>query len=334
MTRTIEYKFRPRLLAAASVAGKKEGDGPLGPLFDQIEPDDLFGQDSWEKAESAMLIRTVNLALEKGGVTAKSIGAVLMGDLLNQIVASSFAARELGSPFIGLYGACSTMIEGILIGGALVDAGYIDNCVCAASSHFCSAERQYRFPLELGNQRPPSAQWTTTAAGAVVMDRQDGNCMARLTHATIGRVVDYSIKDVNHMGAAMAPAVADTLTAHFSDTGRSHEDYDLIVTGDLGIVGRKIFCELISKRGFNIPEDKIFDCGANMFYPEQDTQSGGSGCGCIASVLAAKILPMLNRGEAKRVLAIGSGAMLSPTSSGQGESIPGIAYGAALEAER
>lgn len=328
--RTFVYEGRPALRAAAAIVGPKEGQGPLGAAFDQVLPDDLLGMKSWEQAESEMLRRTVELCASKAGVTVKAIDLLLAGDLQDQITASGFAARALGIPFFGLYGACSTFIESLVLGGALVDAKLADRVVCAASSHFCAAERQYRFPLELGNQRPPSAQWTATAAGAALLSREDvGLC--RLICGTVGRIVDYQIKDSNHMGAAMAPAVADTLTAHFLDTGRAAQDYDLIVTGDLGFIGRELLMDLMQERGMPLLPDRLVDCGASLYSPEQDVHAGGSGCGCIASVLSAHFLPMV-AGPFKRMLALGSGAMLSPATTQQGESIPSISYAAALEA--
>jgi stage V sporulation protein AD len=328
--RTFVYEGQPALRAAAAVVGPKEGQGPLGMEFDQVLPDDLLGMDTWEKAESEMLRRTVELCATKAGMTVKAIDVMLAGDLQDQITASGFAARALGLPFFGLYGACSTFIQSMVLGGALVDGGLVNSAVCAASSHFCAAERQYRFPLELGNQRPPSTQWTATAAGAaLIMHGDEGLC--RLTHGTVGRIVDYQIKDANHMGAAMAPAVADTLTAHFKDTGRTPADYDQIVTGDLGVIGRQLLIDLMAERGIPLPPDRLADCGASLYGPEQDAHAGGSGCGCIASVLSAHFLPMLS-GPFRRILSLGSGAMLSPATSQQGESIPSISYAVALEA--
>ena len=334
MRQTLTYRDRPRVRASAAIAGAKEGKGPLGGDFDFIVQDDLLGQDTWEQAESELSRQTIELCLKKRGMTVSLLEALLCGDLLNQIIASGFAGRALGVPFLGLYGACSTVIEGMVLGAALVDGGYRANCVCAASSHFCSAERQYRFPLELGTQRPPSAQWTAPAAGAVLIDKAPEKGLARITHGTLGRVIDYQISDVNHMGAAMAPAVADTLQSHLEDTGRGPADYDLIVTGDLGCIGRDILMELTKKRGIALSDAQLVDCGASLYAKEQDCHAGGSGCGCIASVLASHFLPMLQSGQVKRLLALGSGAMLSPTSSQQGQSIPGISYAVALEADK
>ena len=331
MRQTLTYPNRPRVRASAAIAGAKEGAGPLGGDFDQVVQDELLGQDTWEQAESELSRRAIALCLKKGGLTPAALEALLCGDLLNQIIASGFAGRALGAPFLGLYGACSTVVEALVLGGALVDGGYRANCVCAASSHFCTAERQYRFPLELGNQRPPSAQWTATAAGAVLLDARRDKAMARLTHGTLGRVVDYQIADANHMGAAMAPAVQSTITAHFDDTGTTAEDFDLIATGDLGWIGRDILLELFRESGRPMPPEKLVDCGASLFYQEQDAHAGGSGCGCVASVTCGWLMKRMEQGELKRILVTGSGAMLSPTSTMQAETIPGIAYAVRLE---
>ncbi len=328
--RTFVYDKKVSVASHACMAGPKEGKGPLGGTFDIVMDDDLIGQKSWEMAESEMLRRTVEMCACKAGMRTGDIGALLAGDLNAQIISSGFAARGLGVPFFGMYGACSTMAQSIVVGAALVSGGYLKNAVCAASSHFCTAERQFRFPLELGTQRPPSAQWTATAAGAVLLtEGEEGRVF--VTNGTIGRVIDLKIKDANHMGAAMAPAVADTIDGHFEDTSRSFDDYDRIITGDLGIYGRELLIELLEKRGVRVQADKLMDCGKEMFSPEQDAHAGASGCGCIASVVAGKIMSEMENREMKRVLMLGSGAMLSLTSSQQGESIPGIAYGAVLE---
>ena len=333
MNRTLMFDSRPQIISRASIAGPKEGKGPLGHRFDIVLQDDLLGLPSWELAEAEMERRACMLCLERAGITQNQLEAQLGGDLLNQLMASGIAAREIGAPFLGLYGACSTMAEALLIAGVLVDGGYRHNAIACASSHFCTAERQFRFPLELGTQRPPSAQWTATAAGAALVAKpENAHGGIRIECGTIGRVVDYEISDANHMGAAMAPAVADTIGAHFADTGRSEADYDLIVTGDLGIIGRKILLELMKERGVPVPEEKLFDCGANLFGHEQDCHAGGSGCGCIASVLTGHILRMMEDGQARRVLALGSGAMTSTTSAQQGLSIPSVSHAVALAA--
>ena len=328
---TIILPSRPRIAASAAIAGKKEGEGPLREEFDQIIEDDLFGEETWEKAESRFQYTAANLAIRKAGLTPSQIDAALGGDLLNQIMAASLAVRELHTPFLGLYGACSTMAESLCIASMLVDGGYLQHALCTASSHFCTAERQFRFPLELGTQRPPAAQWTATAAGAMLIDAEQEPAVARVTHGTIGRVIDYQVKDAAHMGAAMAPAVADTIMAHFIDTRRDFRDFDLIATGDLGYIGRNLLKELLIERGVKVDDEKLIDCGASLYYQEHDTHAGGSGCGCVASVSCSWLMKRMEAGELNRLLLVGSGAMLSPTSSQQGQSVPGIASAACIE---
>ncbi len=333
MKQTIAFNHRLALRARASCVGPKEGKGPLGWCFDRVLKDDLLGQATWELAESEMLRQTVSLCLERGGLMPDQLELLASGDLLNQLMPSCFMARALGRPFMGLYGACSTFVEAMILCGVMIDGGYRNNAVCAASSHFCTAERQFRSPLELGTQRPPSAQWTATAAGAALMDTAKAPAAARLTHGTLGRVIDYEVTDANHMGAAMAPAVADTILAHFEDTGRDFRDYDRVITGDLGWIGRNLLRELLRERGVAVADEKLADCGASLFSQEQDPHAGGSGCGCVASVSCGYVLRKIEEGAWERVLLVASGALLSPTSSQQGQSIPGIAYAAALEAD-
>jgi stage V sporulation protein AD len=326
---TIKLKNPPSMLAAAAVVGPKEGEGPLSKYFDMIQKDDYFGQESWEKAESKFLEEAVKRAINKSGISATSIDYMLAGDLLNQIISSSFAARTLQIPFLGLYGACSTMAESLSIGSMIIDGGYADHVICATSSHFSSAERQYRFPLEQGVQRPPFAQWTVTGSGATILAAKGNG--PYITCITTGKVIDFGIKDANNMGAAMAPAAADTLVAHFKDTGRTPKYYDLIVTGDLATVGRNITLELMQKEGLNLKYN-YNDCGCMIYDNEkQDTHSGGSGCGCSASVLNGYLYDMLLHGEIKKLLFVATGALLSPISSWQGESIPCIAHAVAIE---
>ena len=288
MSRTVVYKNTPVIAAHRSIAGKKEGQGPLGSWFDALLADDLLGQKSWELAESEMVRRCVRDALDDAGLSAGSVDALFGGDLNNQIIATSFAAKKLGVPFVGLYGACSTFVEGLALAAALIDAGHLNSALVSASSHFCTAERQFRFPLELGTQRPPQASWTATACGcALLLSKGRG---IRVTAGTLGRVIDLDISDANHMGAAMAPAVFDTLSAHLADTRRGAEDFDLIVTGDLGWIGRDLLLEMFKKAGVNVPEEKLVDCGASLYYREQDVHAGGSGCGCVASVSCGWIM--------------------------------------------
>ena len=331
--RTVCLPARPGILAWASVAGQKEAQGPYGEQFDVVIPDELNGQNSFEAAERAMLETAVKQCAAHGGKTLNEIQLLLAGDLLNQIISAGFAARNLQIPFYGLYGACSTMSESLSLGSMIADGGYADRLICATCSHFCTAERQYRAPLELGNQRTPTAQWTVTGAGAVMLGGGEAaqHAKIRMTHTTCGKVIDLAISDQNNMGAAMAPAAADTISAHLKDLHRGFDDYDLIVTGDLGVLGRQLLMELLRQKGVSVVPDKLFDCGCEIFSPEQDTHAGGSGCGCAASMLCAHILPQLACGKLRRVLFLATGALLSPTSSMQGESIPGVAHAVVLE---
>jgi stage V sporulation protein AD len=329
---TVLLPSRPGIIAGAAYAGKKEKEGPLGNLFDQIVEDDTFGEESWEKAESHFFYSAAKTCLQKAGVIEKSVQYLLGGDLLNQIMASSMAARELGIPFLGLYGACSTMSESLALGSMLVDGGFAKQVICGASSHFCTAERQYRFPLEYGSQRCPTSQWTVTGAGATLLSC-DANLkpVAHVTHVTAGRLVDMGVTDANNMGAAMAPAAASTLASHFQDTGRSTKDYDRIVTGDLGRVGHDLLLELMEKKGLPLDYDHYMDCGLQIYDANQDVHAGGSGCGCSACVFNTLLINKLASGEFKRILFMAIGALLSPTSNQQGESIPGVAHAVAIE---
>lgn len=333
MSRTGEQTFvcdrPPAILSHASIVGPKEGRGPLADWFDTILEDDILGQKSWELAEMEMVRRCAKSAMSQAKLSDEDVQAMLGGDLNNQIIASSFAARTLGIPFIGLYGACSTFVQALVMGSALISGGFLGNALCVASSHFCTAERQFRFPLELGTQRPPQASRTATACGAAMLSSEgDG---LRVTSGTIGRVIDLNITDANHMGAAMAPAVFDTIAAHLSDTGRTAGDFDLIATGDLGWIGRDLLLALADAAGVELPPDKLIDCGASLYSREQDTHAGGSGCGCVASVSCGWLMKRMEAGELNRLLLVGSGAMLSPTSSQQGQSVPGIAYAVCIE---
>lgn len=328
---TFVYENPVAIASHVSIAGPKEGQGPLADWFDVILDDDLLGQKSWELAESEMVRRAAEQALSIGRLPAKSAQAMLGGDLNNQIIASSFAARALGIPFLGLYGACSTFVQAMILGSALISSGYLDNALCTASSHYCTAERQFRFPVELGNQRPPQASWTTTACGCCLLTSGHSPTGLTVTGGTIGRVIDLDIKDANHMGAAMAPAVCSTIEAHLADLHRSAADYDLIATGDLGWIGRNILAELFKRDRIEIPDEKLIDCGASIFSQQQDAHAGGSGCGCVASVSCGWLMKRIEKGELRRVLIAGSGAMLSPTSCQQGQSIPGISYAVCIE---
>lgn len=320
---------RPRVAAWASMAGPKEAAGPLGRTFDETFTDDTLGQESWERAEARMLEHAVDMALSKARVFADGVDVFLGGDLLNQIVSAGYAARQLGIPFLGLYGACSTMAESLLLGSLLLDGGFADNAVCATCSHFSTAERQYRYPLELGNQRTPAAQWTVTGAGATFLTAA-GDHPIRTEAVTIGRVWDLKQTDANNMGAAMAPAAMMTLKSHFDDLGRKPTDYDLIVTGDLGRVGKELMTILCKREGILL-DDRYIDCGCEIFDETQDAHAGGSGCGCSAVCLNGWLYGRMLKGEIRRMLFMATGALMSPTMSQQGESIPGIAHAVALE---
>lgn len=311
----------------ACVGGKKESEGPLGPKFDCITEDGYYGEKTWEKAESKMQKEAVSKAVSKAGKSLSDMDAILAGDLLNQCIGSSYGLRELEIPFYGLFGACSTMAESMSIGAMLVDGGFVNNAVCGTSSHFCSAERQFRMPLEYGGQRPFTAQSTATASGMVVISNEGQG--PYITHVTTGKITDKGIKDGLNMGAAMAPAAVSTLLAHFEDTGTTPSSYDLIVTGDLGQVGHQIVSEIMAKNGVKM--SNYNDCGLMLYdNKKQDTHAGGSGCGCSAAVLCAYILPEIIAGRLNNVLFVGTGALMSPTSIQQGESIPGIAHAVAI----
>ena len=317
-------------LSAGCAVGKKEGEGPLRQYFDHIDTDDTFGQDSWENAEIAMQKHALSQALDKAALAAGQLDWLFAGDLLNQCVCSSFAARDLSLPFFGLYGACSTMGEGLCLSSLVLDGGGGQRAAVLSSSHFCSAERQYRTPLEYGCQRTPTAQWTVTGSGAVILSR--GGTGPRITHITPGKIVDKGIRDTNNMGAAMAPAAWDTIRTHLNDTGRAPGFYDLIVTGDLGRLGSELLKELARRDGVTL--DRHADCGLLIFEPNsQDVHCGGSGCGCCASVLASFLLPGLREGKWKNILFCPTGALHSPTTAFQGESIPGISHAVAISAE-
>lgn len=319
----------PVLMSTASIVGPFEGEGPFGSSFDYVLEDNLFGEKTWEKAERKMIQEVVKLLLQKTGLTAADIDFMLAGDLLNQIVSANFAARNLAIPFFGLYGACSTMAESLALGSVLIDGGFAHRVVAGVSSHHDTAERQYRFPTELGVQRSMAGQWTVTGSGAVMLVKEGTGPVA--THATIGRVVDLGIKDANDMGSAMAPAAADTLIGHLQDLDRRPEDYDLILTGDLGAVGRKLVVELAGRAGYQLG-DSYTDCGILIYDQSQDPHSGGSGCGCSAVMLCGPIYQQIMAGTYRRILLIGTGALLSPVTAQQGESIPGIAHAVAIEA--
>ncbi len=325
---TVVFENPVTILSSYSVVGPYEGKGPLGDTFDKVWPDNINGNKSWEMAEMKMLEEAMKGALTKSKVSKDEIDYMLAGDLLNQIISSNFAARAMGLPFIGLYGACSTMALSMSVGSMLIDGGFARQVLVGVSSHHETAERQYRLPTEQGGQRAMSAQWTVTGAGSLVLGQHGQG--PRITASTIGRIVDFGETDASNMGAAMAPAVADTILNHLNDMNRQPEDYDLIIAGDLGSVGLALAQEVLKKEGLNFRN--FTDCGVIIFDPKkQDVHAGASGCGCSAVVFAGEIMKKLLAGQYKRVLMVGSGALHSPTSSLQGESIPGIGHGVVIE---
>lgn len=327
-SRTYHLPSCPAILSYANAVGKKESEGPLAKTFDQIFPDTMMGEKTWEKAESAFQKAATSKVLEKAGLSASALDLLLAGDLLNQCIGTTYAARDTSVPFYGLYGACSTMAESLSLAALLLDGGFGHHICAVTSSHFCTAERQYRTPLEYGGQRTPTAQWTATASGAIILSKEGAGPF--VTHVTVGTVTDWGIKDANNMGAAMAPAAYTTIQTHLSDTGRSPQDYDLIVTGDLGMLGHQLVRELFRRDGVELG-DNYNDCGLMLYdLKEQDVHCGGSGCGCSAAVLTGYILREMNAGRLKRVLFCGTGALHSPVALGQGESIPGICHAVAI----
>ena len=326
---TVVFSNPPVILSSYSVVGPKEGQGPLGKTFSKVWKDQLNGEKSWEFAESKMLQEALKGAIDQAGIPEEQIDFMLAGDLLNQIISSNFAARQMALPYIGLYGACSTMALGLAVGSMLIDGGFARNVLVGASSHHDTAERQYRLPTEQGAQRAMSAQWTVTGAGSLLLGKSGTG--PRITSATIGRVVDYAQSDVNNMGAAMAPGVADTILNHLHDLQRKPEEYNLIASGDLGAVGLGLSGEVLKKSGIDMGTG-FTDCGVMIYDASQDVHAGGSGCGCSAVVFAGNIMQRIKVGELRRVLLVGSGALHSPTSSLQGESIPGIGHAVVIEA--
>ena len=340
---TIKFDSKPYVIGRGTVVGQKEGEGPLSQYFDIVLKDDMYGEKTWEKAESKMLKEAMMKATERAGIKPENVDVMLSGDLLNQLMSSSFAARDMHIPFLGLYGACSTMTESLIIGSILVDGGFENTALVGASSHFCTAERQFRTPVEHGNQRPPSAQWTATAAGSALIaspayleeEQRQRPKLIRVESATIGKIIDAGIKDANQMGAAMAPSAVDTLLNHLEDLKRTLDYYDLVVTGDLGFIGKEIMMDLLA--GAGIKKELIYerydDCGTMLFNKNQDVHSGGSGCGCSASVFCGYLLKQMEAGKIKKLLLMSTGALLSTISAFQGESIPGIAHAISLEVE-
>lgn len=321
---TIAYSNQPVVAGFGSVAGKKESEGPLKEYFHKIEYDTKLGCDTWEQAESMLQKEAIQIALEKAQISGELIQLAFGGDLLNQCISTGYSIRGFNIPFLGQYGACSTMVQSLILAGLMVDGGYCKNSLAVTSSHFCSAERQFRFPLEYGGQRTPTAQWTVTGSGAIVVSRYGNG--PRLKHCTIGKVVDMGVTDINNMGAAMAPAACDTIKSFLIDTKTKPSDYDLILTGDLGRTGSQLLLELLQKENIDISRLHN-DCGMMIYDIEkQDVHAGGSGCGCCGSVLCGYILENMCKGKLKNILVAATGALMSPTANQQGESTPGIAH--------
>lgn len=324
------FNNKPTILATAAVGGPYEAEGPLAEDFDTLHGDLWMGQDSYEKAERKMVEEACEIAIRKAGKQKQDVQFFLCGDLLNQIISSSFAARTLAVPFLGLYGACSSSMESLALGSLIVDSKSGNNVICGAVSHNAAVEKQFRYPTEYGAQKPPTAQWTVTGAGmAMLGDKGDG---PRVTSATIGKIVDMGISDPYNMGGAMAPAAVDTITAHFRDLGISAQNYDLIATGDLGRVGHNIAADLFKKHGLVVPAEIFTDCGLMIYKKDQpNVFAGGSGCGCSATVTFGHIINRMKKGELHKVLIVATGALLSPLSYQQKESIPCIAHAVAIE---
>ena len=307
---------------------RKKQIGPLAKYFDKTLEDEFWGEKTWEKAESKIIKETVNTLVAKSNISPGQIDCVFAGDLLNQCISSSFGLREVNIPYFGVFGACSTFTESLILGSILIE-GFANNVICATSSHFCSAEKQFRFPLELGNQRPPTSQWTVTGSGATLLSKSGQG--PYITCVTPGKIVDMGIKDANNMGAAMAPAFGDTLITHFKDTGRNPSYYDAIISGDLGYIGKEIAIDIAKSRGYNI-KPNYNDCGVLIFDKDkQDTHSGGSGCGCSATVFSGYLFKQLKDKKLKKILLIATGALTNSTTAQQGESIPGIAHAVSIE---
>lgn len=325
--RTIYFNNKPTILSVSSVGGPKEGAGRLGEYIEVKADEDTFGEKTFEKAEKKMLYTAIGNSIKNANKEISDIDAIIAGDLLDQIIAATFSARSFDAGYLGVYNACATFTEALTIGATMVDGGYLRSVVCGTSSHFSSAERQYRYPLELGCTRPPQAQWTVTGAGACVIGKGEG---AKITCATVGRVVDFGVSDVNNMGAAMAPAAADTLFTHFSETGLLPNDYDMIVSGDLGALGSKILVDLIWQKGYDISKNYI-DCGEMVYNADEKEYQGGSGAGCSSMVFCSYFYKKLREKKFGKILLMSTGALLSSLSSQQGESIPAIAHAVRIE---
>lgn len=323
------FNNKPVIISSAAVGGPFEAKGPLNKDFDILHDDLWMGQDSFEKAEKMLLETACATAIKKANLKNEDIDFFISGDLMNQIISSSFAARTLSIPYLGVFGACSSSMEALALASLLIDSGAAKHVVPAASSHNAAAEKQFRYPTEYGGQKPPTAQWTVTGAGAAVIC-ESGNG-PRTTCATIGKVVDMGISDPFNMGSAMAPAAVDTIKRHFEDLNRSFDYYDLVITGDLGSVGHRIAGDILNEQGINIPKERFSDCGLLIYDEQQQIFSGASGCGCSATVTYGHLLNRMKKGELKKILVVATGALLSPMSYQQKESIPGIAHAVAIE---
>ncbi len=328
---TIRFYNKPSIIATSTIAGPKEAEGNIGKYIEKKVNDDTLGEKTYEKAECKMLTYAIEHAIKNSGLKNSDIGLLISGDLLNQIISSSFSARQFDIPFLGVYNACSTMSEAFAIGATFVDGGYYENVVAATGSHFSTAERQYRYPLELGCIRPPQSQWTVTGAGGAVISSIKGD-FPKITFATFGKVTDYGVVDANNMGAAMAPAARRTLITHFEDTCRTPDYYDVILTGDLGALGSRILKHLMREKGYNIDKNHV-DCGELIYNIDEREYQGGSGAGCSAVTFNSYFYKKLTEKKINRVLFIATGALLSTTSSQQGESIPSVAHAVAIENE-
>lgn len=320
---TMIFENKPNICFGESIVGKKESEGPLGNYFKNVMKNENFNEKTYEKTEKKMISFVINELINDAKMPKKDIDVIIGGDLMNQIISVSFSAREFNSQLLGLYGACSTMCESLILGASLIDSGFVSNAVCVTGTHFGSVERQYRFPLDLGTQRPPSSQWTVTGAGGTLLKNSGGFC--KITKGLIGKVIDYGVTDANNMGAAMSPSARDTLVRFFEDTSTTANDYDLIVTGDLGRLGSEILYDLMKEKGYDISSNH-FDCGGNIYNEDKSRFQGGSGAGCSASVFNSVILEKIKCGELKKVIFMATGALLSPLSVQQGESIPGISH--------
>ena len=331
---TVKLRNPVYIASTASFVGKKEGDGPLKDYFDYVSNDAMFGERSWEKAESKFFKEAFNLAIQKSGLEEEKIGYMFSGDLLNQCGSSAFGLRDLKIPFFGIYGACSTFGEALSLGAMILDGGFAENIICGEGSHFCSAEKQFRFPLDLGTQRPPTSTWTVTGAGAAVLSADNKNSkIPKITYITTGKIIDMGIKDAANMGAAMAGAACDVLSAHFNETGRSPEDYDVIATGDLGEVGKALVKKYMAEENI-VFDNNLTDCGLEIYNNEtQDTHSGGSGCGCSAVTFCGYYYKLLMEGKIRKMLLVPTGALLNNDILQQGESIPAIAHAVSIEGD-